>query len=1121
MSFTHLNVQTGFSLMDSTVKIEPLVERAKVMGYRSLAITDNEVMSGAIAFYEACKRNGIKPLIGMKVHIQNEGQRIFPTLLFARNETGYQNLLKISSWIQTKQQSIDLRTIINYQSGLTAILMTAQSPWAEQIISGQTNELKRDLEEWLEVFPESRFYLSIQDSDLRSERQLHKPLKAWAEEKEVGVVALGDVKYVESQDALAFHSLKAIKEGRRLTSDTDSLSKDQYLKPPGEMEAFFKDWWPESIEATQEIADSCDLQLSLNQTLLPNYPLPGDKNSDDYLRELCYEAIKEKYPSPDSEIFKRLDYELDVITSMNFSDYFLIVWDFISYARNKGIHAGPGRGSAAGSIVAYLLNITQVDPIEYRLLFERFLNPERVTMPDIDIDFPDHRRDEVIQYVAEKYGSRHVAQICTFGTFAARSVLRELFKTMAIDDSDAAFVLKHIPKGATDSLVALVQRSEQLKDYIRNSETLKALFQVATKLEGLPRHVSTHAAGVIISEDPLVQHTALMKGQGNVLLTQLPMGELEHIGLLKIDFLGLRNLTFLERMEQKIQKHEDKTFTIQSIPMNDSKAFHLLKQGRTNGVFQLESQGMKSVLKRLRPSHFEDVVAVNALYRPGPMEYISTYIDRKHGRESIHYPHPDIKPILQPTFGVLVYQEQIMQVAQTIAGYSLGQADILRRAVSKKQARVIEEQREGFIRGAKAHGYADEVAHEVFQWIVKFSNYGFNRSHAVAYSVISYRLAYLKAHYPSYFLAELINSHIGDKDKLAQYIREAKELGVVVKAPSINRSGIFTRDDRGEIQMGLLAIKGVGYQAAQAIIEEREKSRFKHLNDFCLRVVSKTVSRSVIESLILAGAFDELHSNRASVLASIDQALEQGELFKEFQDQPNLFGDDLDMGLSLVEVEPFPILKQLSMEKEVLGTYLSEHPLHMHRKQLRSAGVLPLQNLLRATHNKDLKTAAVVETLREIRTKRGDPMAFLTISDESSEMEAVLFPDTYRTARRWIQEQMLVSLNGKTEERSGKKQMIINEVHPFKMEEDQPQTNQRVFIRTAKSEEEASLEKVREVSTNFPGNTPIYIVRAETRTAYRLDEEYSIHPSREALHLLSNYFGKDSVAIRSQVKSEG
>ncbi|CDQ18288.1 DNA polymerase III subunit alpha [Halobacillus karajensis] len=1110
MTFTHLNVQTGYSLMKSTVKIDPLVKTAKHVGFHAMAITDENTMSGAVTFYDKCIKMGIKPIIGLKTTVLDRSLP-FPMILLAETNKGYQNLLQISTLVQTKGEDMTLDQLTNYRDGLIFVQLTSSSPWAETIANRMTEKLEDSRQRWLELLGADRFYLSIQDRDLHSERQLHTPLKEWVKENGMSVVAIGDVRYLHKEDADAYQCLQAINEGTRYSSDENEYH--YYLKSQREMEDFFGEWWPETLDASSDIAAACNVELELDRQLLPSYPTPDQARSEDYLRELCEISLVKKYESERRvQAKERLAHELSIITSMGFSDYFLIVWDFISYARQKGIHAGPGRGSAAGSIVAYLLGITQIDPLEYNLLFERFLNPERISMPDIDIDFPDHRRDEVITYVAEKYGSDRVAQICTFGTFAARSVLRELFKVLKIDENDASFILHHIPKTTSISLVDLVKDSEELKSYIRNSDRLKLLFRVAAKLEGLPRHISTHAAGVVLSEHALVNYTALLNSQGPVALTQFAMGDLEKIGLLKIDFLGLRNLSFLEQMERKVKRYQNKSFSIDQIPLDDSSTFRLLKEGRTNGVFQLESQGMKNVLMRLKPNHFEDVVAVNALYRPGPMEYIPVYIDRKNKRKNIEYPHPDLKPILSHTFGVLVYQEQIMQVAQYVAGYSLGQADLLRRAVSKKQGEVLENERLKFVNGCNRKGYDDSVAHQLFDWIVKFSNYGFNRSHAVAYSMISYRLAYMKAHYPSYFLAELMNAHLGDKDKMTIYIREARDMGVKVNAPSVNRSHILSQNDSGDIRIGLTAIKGVGYQAAQSILEERSKGQFRNLNDFCLRTDGKIVSRKVIEALVLAGAFDELHQNRASVLASIDQALEQGELFKEFQDQPGFFGNELDM--EMIHVEPFPPLKRLSMEKEVLGSYMSQHPLAHQRGRLNESGILSILQAHRVPPKRKVEVACVIDGVREIRTKRGDPMAFLTISDESTEMDAVLFPETYRNVKVWMQEQMLVYLAGRVEERNGQKQLIIDHATPFAQEGTEQHEKRRLFIKVSKENEHYSIEKLKKLAEYFPGNTPVFIFRSEDRGTYKLDNDYSLSLSKKTLNKLYEFFGETSVAVR-------
>ncbi|MFC7061543.1 DNA polymerase III subunit alpha [Halobacillus seohaensis] len=1110
MSYTHLHVHSGYSLMNSTIQISTLVKKAKDLGFTSLALTDDNVMSGAVAFYQACLNEGIKPIIGMRVSITYKNE-VFPVGLLAKNKQGYEALLQLSTRLQLQEEPLQLRDVKEFTDQLVAIITVSDTSWATSIIHHTFERVEEEVSDWRDSFND--FYLGVKDYGVHLERQMHQPLKEWAEHKQVKVTTMNDVRYLEQEDAEAYYCLRAIDTGHSYITDSEPSEEHQYLKSPKEMEVYFKNWWPEVLETNQRIAESCNVEIDLDQLLLPAFPALEKMNADEYLRKVCTDRLALKYKERMNEAEERLNKELDVIIRMKFSDYFLIVWDFIENARKEGIQAGPGRGSAAGSIVSFLLGITQVDPLSYDLLFERFLNPERITMPDIDIDFPDDRRDEVIDYVARKYGKEHVAQICTFGTFATRSVLRELFKVLNVEESDMTYILKNIPSGSSKPIKTVVQSSEALKDYINSSAKLKKVFKIAAKLEGLPRHVSTHAAGVVISSKPLNQYTALMKGQENVHLTQMAMGDLESIGLLKMDFLGLRNLSFIRKIEDKVSS-KDKTFQMDQIPINDKQTFLLLQKGQTNGVFQLESQGMKGVLKRLAPNHFEDVVVVNALYRPGPMEYIPLYIQRKRGLEEVNYPHPDVKPILERTFGVLVYQEQIMQVAQKIAGYSLGEADLLRRAVSKKQKDVLEQQQNQFVQRSIQYGYDENVATQLFEWIVKFSNYGFNRSHAVAYSVISYQLAYLKAHYPDIFIAELMNSTVGDQGKLSIYIREAREFNVKIKPPSINYSFTHSFGDQGAIRIGFLSIEGVGFQAAQAIIQERKRGNYKHLNDFCLRVSSKGVSRSTIESLIMAGSFDDLQQNRASLLASIDQALEQGELFKEFQDQPGLFNSDVEMEGLAVATEPLPILKQLSMEKEVLGTYLSNHPLDAHRDQLTQQGYMTLKECLDRESVKSAKTAAVVETIKEIRTKRGDPMSFLTLSDETREMDAVLFPDSHRDAKSWLQENELVTVNGKVENRNGKKQWIVNEISPFKGE----QFTQRLFIKTSTEKENEVIERLKKIAAYFPGNTPIIIFESENRKTYQLASSYSLSATENCMNKLYEFFDKSDVVLRTTYK---
>lgn len=784
MSYTHLQVKSGFSLMDSTITIPKLVERAHKLNFNALALTDNEVLYGAIPFYRACKSYGIKPIIGMTVRLLDNNEEVITCILLAKNNAGYRQLIKLSTAIQ--KESIIGLDVLKQAAGLLVCIVPVCNEKITQMFQHQTHtDIAGYLTQWQAIFAKGDFYLGLQEKDT----EIFAFVKAFHQEHNIPVTAINDVIYLEEKDAIAFDCLQAMKHGNQWGMKiTDPSIKNRHLCSETEMEASFGSIWPELLAETTSIASTCNVTIDFEQRLLPSFPVPEETSADNYLEKLCWEKVGERYPAVTDAIKERLSYELHVIQSMKFSDYFLIVADFISYAKANQIVVGPGRGSSAGSIVAYILSITDVDPIEYGLLFERFLNPERRTMPDIDVDFSDARRDEVIAYVREKYGSEHVAQIITFGTFAARSLIRELIKTMDVDTQDASFILREIPMQSTKRIPELIKGSEELYRYVKTSPKLKLLFAVAVKLEGLPRHISTHAAGVVISEKPLIEHVPLTIGANDTHLTQFPMNDLEAIGLLKMDFLGLRNLTLIEKVIQSVSYTGERAIALDAIPENDPSTYALLRKGQTNGVFQLESQGMKQVLTELIPSNFEDIVAVNALYRPGPMDFIPVYIARKHGKEEVSYPHPDLKPILAHTFGVLVYQEQIMQIANQIAGFTFGEADMLRRAVSKKKQDVMDAQKEAFIQGCLTNGYNQDVAEEIFGWIVKFSNYGFPRSHAVAYSKISYQLAFLKAHYPASFFAELLSASRSQYDKLNQYMQELKALGLEILPPNINRS---------------------------------------------------------------------------------------------------------------------------------------------------------------------------------------------------------------------------------------------------------------------------------------------------------------------------------------------
>ncbi|WP_174614028.1 DNA polymerase III subunit alpha [Virgibacillus ihumii] len=1116
MSFTHLQIRTGYSLMNSTITVNKLVDKIAELEMDAVAITDEQVLYGTIQFYQACLAKGIKPIIGMTVTVRISEDNAATCILLAKNNQGYKHLTKISTHIRlTETESISKSELARYTGGLICILPVMGGKLETMMINETHDTVKNYLEKEWEMFPEDDFYLGLQDHGLESERRVNTALKSYQELYGSSVTVINDVRYINVDDDIAYDCLQAMKKGRGwVLRNPDSSMKQRHIRATDEMQQIFGADWPEALESTEEIKKKCNVSFDFDKNTIPAYPVPDNRDAHTYLLDMCRTNLFKRYDKVTVEIEERLKYELDIVQSMGFSDYFLIVWDFIAYAKENNILVGPGRGSAAGSLVAYVLGITEVDPIRYDLLFERFLNPERITMPDIDVDFSDHRRDEVISYVREKYGEEYVAQIITFGTFAVRSLIRELIKTIGIDQQEAYFILKEIPSQARKSVVELVRDSKDLQEYLKQSQKLKALFKVAAKLEGLPRHISTHAAGVVISDKPLVENVPLTLGVNQTNLTQFPMNDLEAIGLLKMDFLGLRNLTLLERIMKTISYQTKQTFNLMDIPNDDAKTYELLQEGRTNGIFQLESQGMKRVLKNLKPTVFEDIVAVNALYRPGPMEHIPEYIDRKHGRQHITYPHPDLESILGKTYGVLVYQEQIMQIANKIAGFTLGEADILRRAVSKKQQHLMEELKERFTAGCLENGYHRHVAEEIFQWIVKFSNYGFNKSHAVAYSKISYQLAYLKAHYPKSFFAELLSSAVNQQDKLQLYRMELKEMDIQLLPPSINRSfGKYSVEHDG-IRMGFMSIKGIGNNVVKEIIRVRKDGQFNSLFDLGMRVSLKVINRPVLESLIMAGAFDDIHGNRASLLASIDRAMEQGELFKEFTDQSSLFQDGLDLEASYIDMEDFTQMKKLSDEKELLGVYISSHPLKPYRSTLDFHGYVSMETALQMAGKRNVKSAGIIQSIKVIRTKRGESMAFVTVGDETEEMEGVIFPDVYREVNPWLAEEQIVTFLGKIEARNNKIQWLMSKLEFFKKEDWDIDQNQRLFIKVTDQNNSDAFSAIKQIASEHKGDTPIIVYHQPMEQTYKLSMQYLIAPSDSCMELFRNHFGADNVVLK-------
>lgn len=1107
MSYVHLQVHSGYSLLSSAAKVKELVLKAKELGCKALALTDDHVMYGTVEFYKECKKHGIKPVIGLtaSVFIDEQETEAYPLVLLAKNNEGYQNLIKISSVLKSKSKAgLKEKWLKSYHRGLIAITPGASGYIETLLQHDQIEEAREAAKQLKHIFGEGHVYIALQP--FQQDESLTSKLRDVSQIVDIPLVATGDVHYINREDKMAYTCLKAIKAGEQL-SEIEEDRGEKHFRSFEEMLEWYRDD-RELLTRTVEIADRCEVDLNLGQTKLPSYPTPDQSTADQFLRRVCAEGMKQRKIASHDTYVKRLEYELSIIQKMNFSDYFLIVWDFMKYAHDRGIVTGPGRGSAAGSLVAYVLFITDVDPIRHGLLFERFLNPERISMPDIDIDFPDTRRDEIISYVKDKYGDMHVAQIVTFGTLAAKAALRDVGRVMGIDSKAADRLAKLIPSKPGTTLKEAVTASPELKTMLQQSEELRKVFQTALKVEGLPRHTSTHAAGVVLSEEPLTEVVPIQDGHEGVYLTQYAMNYLEDLGLLKMDFLGLRNLTLIESIKNQIERQENVHINFSDISYEDQKTFELLSAGDTTGIFQLESQGMRQVLRRLKPSSLEDIVAVNALYRPGPMENIPLFIDRKHGRVKVSYPHPDLYDILKDTYGVIVYQEQIMLIAAKMAGFQLGEADLLRRAVSKKDKKVLDEERSHFVEGCLKKEYPVNIANDVYDLIVKFANYGFNRSHAVAYSMIGFQLAYLKAHYPLYFMCGLLTSVIGNEDKIAQYFYEAKEKGISVLKPSINKSEFPFTVEKGEIRYSLRAIKNVGVSAVKDIYRARQEKPFEDLFDFCARVSPKSVNRKTIEALIFSGAMDEFYPNRASLLASIDIALDHVS-FLTPEDQLDFHGDTT---LKYAEIEEMPLVDLLQFEKEALGLYLSNHPVQAYRDRLRENGAVEIIRLSSYIKRK-ISMGGLLTKVKSIRTKNGQSMAFVTFGDETGEMEGVVFPEQFRKLSPLLEEGTMLYVEGRVEVRNDSSQIIVQEA--ALLEEMDVKRKESVYIRVKEENHtQELLEQVKRVLSMHSGEADVYLYYEKQKKTMRLPNAYKVHADHAVIFQLKELLGEQNVVIK-------
>lgn len=1094
MKFTHLHVHSHYSLLDGLPKINQLVTHAKSLGMDTLAITDHGALYGVVEFYQECIKQNIKPIIGVELYIAPRGMtdrhpkldvKPYHLVVLAETLEGYHNLLKIITKANLEgfyyKPRVDYETLRKFSKGLIALSGCLNGHVSRTILAKGTDAAKPVIEQYVDIFGPEHFFLELQHNPHTPDQTtVNTALRELAAATGVGLVATADSHYLTSDDAEAQDILVAIQTKHQVT-DTNRLSmrdEDYSLASADQMIEWFIDT-PEAIENTQIIAERCNVTLPLGELHMPHYDLPEGKTADDVLRELCIAGITDRYSDEQrTVVFERLDYELSIIQKTGFASYFLIVQDFVNWAKQQQIVVGPGRGSAAGSIVAYLTGITGIDPIAYDLLFERFLNPDRISMPDIDLDFADTRRDEVISYVESKYGKEHVAQIITFGTMAARAALRDVGRALGMSYGYCDMIAKMIPMFT--SLEQAIETVPELKALYESDPDAARLLDAARKLEGVVRHTSTHACAVVITERPLEEYTPLQYSSAGdeTVVTQYSQHPIEDLGLLKMDFLGLKNLTLIENTIALISKTLDVTIDIEHIPFNDKPSYRLLQKGQTTGIFQLESAGMKRYLRELKPTEFEDIIAMVALYRPGPMERIPEYIAGKHGKRKVTYLLPQLEPILNKTYGILVYQEQVMALVRDIAGFTAGEGYLMIKAVAKKIGELLAEQKKKFIAGCQKNNTSLEIAETLWEFIEPFARYGFNKSHSTGYALIAYQTAYLKAHYPAHFMASLLTSDQQDSKRIAIEVQEARDMGIAVLPPDINESfSTFTvvkeslDTDTPRIRFGLAAIKNVGQSVITAIISERKANgEFLHIEDFLTRIRHKDLNKKSLESLIKSGALDIL-GDAAVFLENIETLLQFNKQAQHEQltGQANLFGSlpiQNAPRLHLQTCEPLTVQQKLQWEKELLGLFVSAHPLknafaHLPKEITRINEVKDLRN------NTVLKVIGIVNMTKRIITKNNEAMQFLQIEDPTNEIEVIIFPSSMANVKTMINEGDIVKVTGKVSKRNGEIKLTAEEIVPFNPDS--------IYIQIPEASPKSILDEIQTILQQYPGKIPVYV----------------------------------------------
>ena len=1147
MSFVHLHVHTEYSLLDGACRINKLMERVKELGQTAVAITDHGVMYGCIDFYKAAKAAGIKPIIGCEVYVARRSledrvrgmdDKPYHLVLLCENRKGYENLCMLVSEAFIHgfygKPRVDLATLKKYSEGLIATSACLAGAVPRSLMNEDYEAAKKHALELAAIFGEGNFFMELQDHGIPEQRAVNQGIQRISRETGLPLIVSNDAHYLRKEDAHMQDVLLCIQTGKTV-DDTKRMkfqTQEFYLKSEEEMRQLFPNC-PEALENTERIAQRCNLEFVFNEYHLPTFPIPEGYTNESYFRKLCMDGFRERYPQEPAEYLERLEYEIGVISRMGYVNYYLIVWDFIRYAKENGIPVGPGRGSGAASIVAYCMHITEVDPMQYALIFERFLNPERVSMPDFDTDFCQERRPEVIEYVTRKYGADHVAQIATFGTMAARGAIRDVGRALNFSFAETDVVAKLVPTTLHITLKDALEVSPKLKEMYDGDSRIKTLIDTAMSLEGMPRNTSTHAAGVVITAQPVCTYVPLSRNEDTI-VTQYTMTTIEELGLLKMDFLGLRNLSVIDDAQKQIRTFEP-DFDISKIPDDDPATFAMLAEGKTQGVFQLESAGITGVCVNMRPTSIEDMTAIVALYRPGPMDSIPTFIANKLDHRKIRYKTPLLEPILKVTYGCIVYQEQVIEIFRSLGGYTMGQADNIRRAISKKKMKVIEAERKVFvygdpdqgITGCIGHGVPEAVAQSIYDEIVDFANYAFNKAHAVCYAVVSYQTAYLKCHYPRQYMAALMTSVLDSATKISTYIAECKDMQIPVLPPDINHSEDHFCVEGDAIRFGLGAVKNVGHGLIRAIVRKRAEGPFLSLEDFVQRMDEGELNKRAVENFIKCGAVDCFGYHRSQLLAVYDQIMDSvaHTRKKTIEGQMGMF-DFLEQDAPASSI-PIPDLAEMNkvdlmqLEKETTGIYLTGHPMDDYRKYLHRAHVLPMIQLMgeESTCKDDqiVSVAGIIQGVKMKTTRNNSMMAYVTLEDDTASMEMLAFSNVLQQYGGYIKENAPVVVTGRLSIRDEKEpQIVINRVRSIMdFEEEAPQetrvlpANQTLWLKLS-SESDPKYRKVRAIVNMFPGESRVIVYFADTG----IKRGALASLDSRMLHELENVLGSENVVVK-------